>query len=83
MFYGNEYVEEGKWLFDIVSIYAEFPPINPPIMTNEFMGTRKKAGGFMKASEKNDDIVAPILRPDLNEEDLKVYVHIARTRSSG
>ena len=77
MFYGNQYVEKGKWLFDNVSIYAEFPPIVPPIMAKEFTGTRKKAGGFMVASDKNEDIVAPILRPDLNDEDMKEYVHIA------
>lgn len=31
----------------------------------------------MVASDKNEDIVAPILRPDLNDEDMKEYVHIA------
>lgn len=38
---------------------------------------RKKAGGFMVATDKNTDIVAPILRPDLDEEDMKTYTKIA------
>jgi len=32
----------------------------------------------MVASDGNDDIVHPMLRPDLDEDDLKVYQEIAK-----
>lgn len=77
MFYGEVWEKEGKWLFNNIVAYAEFPPIVPPIMAKDFTGQRKQAGGFMVASDKNDDIVHPILRPDLNKEDLDIYNSIA------
>eukprot|EP00525_Craspedostauros_australis_P000950 CAMPEP_0198117516 /NCGR_PEP_ID=MMETSP1442-20131203/18389_1 /TAXON_ID= /ORGANISM="Craspedostauros australis, Strain CCMP3328" /LENGTH=90 /DNA_ID=CAMNT_0043775579 /DNA_START=14 /DNA_END=286 /DNA_ORIENTATION=+ len=39
---------------------------------------RKKAGGFMVASDKNTDIVAPIFRPDLDAEDRKIYDDVCK-----
>ena len=72
-FLGDQYKTEANWLFRNTKIYAEFPPVVPPIMAKAFSGERKKAGGFMVASDKNTDIVHPILRPDLNEEDKKTY----------
>lgn len=78
MFYGKRWEREGNWLFHNLIAYAEFPPIVPPIMAKAFTGERKKAGGFMVASDTNTDIVHPILRPDLNEEDLNIYHSIAR-----
>jgi hypothetical protein len=50
----------------------------PPIVANAFAGKRKTAGGFMVASDKNDDIVHPILRPDLSKDDKKLYKDIAK-----
>ncbi len=79
MFYGREWKKEGDWLFNNIVAYAEFPPIVPPIMAKAFTGERKKAGGFMVASDDNKDIVHPILRPDLNEDDMKTYTNIAKT----
>ena len=77
MFYGQKWKKEGDWLFNNIVAYAEFPPIIPPIMAKEFKGERKEAGGFMVASDENEDIVHPILRPDLNDDDLKIYTDIA------
>lgn len=80
MFYGREWKKEGDWLFNNIVAYAEFPPIVPPIMAKAFTGERKKAGGFMVASDDdNKAIVHPILRPDLNEDDMKTYTNIAKT----
>lgn len=80
MFYGKEWKkEEGDWLFNNIVVYAEFPPIVPPIMAKAFMGNRKKAGGFMVAADDNKDIVHPILRPDLNADDMKIFTDIANT----
>merc|ERR1711957_354190 len=77
-FLGEQYAESGKWLFDSLSIYAEFPPLVPPIMAKASTQPRKKAGGFMVANDTNDDIVHPILRPDLDNGDKKMYEDIAR-----
>lgn len=78
MFYGKQWEKEGNWLFNNVIAYAEFPPIVPPIMAKDFTGERKKAGGFMVASDTNTDIVHPILRPDLKKEDMHIYNSMAR-----
>lgn len=77
MFGGAEWEVEGNWLFNNLVTYAEFPPLVPPIMAKAFSGERKKAGGFMVASDLNNDIVHPILRPDLDEGDKKLYTDIA------
>ncbi len=70
--------EDGEWLFNNLRSYAAFPPLIPPIMAKEIDQKRKAAGGFMVASDTNHDIVAPILRPDLNEEDKIIYEDIAK-----
>ena len=77
MFDGKEYKMEADWLFNNVVAYAEFPPIVPPIMAKAYPGVRKPAGGFMVAADQNKDIVAPMLRPDLNKDDMKIYEEIA------
>jgi len=77
MFYGKEWKKEGDWLFSNIVAYAEFPPIVPPIMAKASKVERKKAGGFMVAADHNKDIVHPMLRPDLNEDDMKIYREIA------
>jgi len=73
IFSGHEYGVEGAWLFQNIVAYTEFPPIVPPIMAKAFTGERKPAGGFMVAQDTNTDIVAPILRPDLSEDDMAIY----------
>uniref|UniRef100_A0A7S4RP51 Uncharacterized protein n=1 Tax=Ditylum brightwellii TaxID=49249 RepID=A0A7S4RP51_9STRA len=77
MFSGPKWRTQGNWLFANIVAYSEFPPIVPPIMAKENTERRKKAGGFMVAADKNDDIVHPILRPDLNENDKRIYNNIA------
>ena len=69
---------DATWLFNNIISYAEFPPLVPPIMAKEYTLTkRKEAGGFMYGTDTNTDIVAPILRPELNKEDMKLYRDIA------
>lgn len=60
-----------------VKTYAEFPALVPPIVAKESKEPRKPAGGFMVAADKNEDIVHPILRPDLDEHDMALYEEIA------
>jgi hypothetical protein len=79
MFLGKEWKKEGDWLFNNIVAYAEFPPIVPPIMAKANTDERKRAGGFMVAVDDNTDIVSPMLRPDLREEDMKLYKYIAAT----
>jgi hypothetical protein len=79
MFYGKKWKKEGDWLFNNIVAYAESPPIVPPIMAKEYTEDKKMAGGFMVASDESMDIVHPMLRPDLNEYDMKEYKDIATT----
>ena len=68
---------DAIWLFNNLVAYAEFPPLVPPIMAKENTSPRKRAGGFMVAADDNKDIVAPILRPDLDPNDAKIYEKLA------
>mmetsp|Transcript_1129 Transcript_1129/g.1364 ORF Transcript_1129/g.1364 Transcript_1129/m.1364 type:complete len:127 (-) Transcript_1129:95-475(-) len=68
--------ESAEWLFNNIISYAEFPPLVPPIMAEASKEPRKEAGGFMVASDRNLDIVHPMLRPDINGEDMKKYLEI-------
>ncbi|KAL7542767.1 hypothetical protein ACHAWF_007248 [Thalassiosira exigua] len=77
MFGSDKWKVEGNWLFNNLVTYSEFPPLVPSIMAKAFTGERKKAGGFMVATDLNNDIVHPILRPDLDENDKKLYTDIA------
>jgi len=79
MFLGAQYKTEGDWLFHNMVAYAEFPPLVPPIVSIQSKTPRKRAGGFMVASDTNRDITAPMLRPDLNESELQIYHSIAKT----
>jgi len=73
----NEEKESVRLFFDNhVKTYVEFPILVPPIMAKEWTEPKKSAGAFMHAADKNEDIVAPILRPDLDEDDLKLYKDI-------
>ncbi len=77
MLAGGRWRSKGDWLWGRMAKYSEFPPLVPPIVAKEFDGPRKRAGGFMVASDDNMDIVHPILRPDLDEQDLQEYQRIA------
>uniref|UniRef100_A0A7S4N2Y8 Uncharacterized protein n=1 Tax=Odontella aurita TaxID=265563 RepID=A0A7S4N2Y8_9STRA len=79
MLHGEQWKKQGEWLFNNIVAYSEFPPLVPPIMAAAFKGERKEAGGFMVAADDNMDIVHPMLRPDLNEDDMKTYTNIADT----
>lgn len=68
---------DAKWLFENMKTYAEFPPLVPPIMAKKAPFQRKPAGGFMVWQDKNEDIVAPILRPDLLDDDNKTFYDVA------
>mmetsp|Transcript_5139 Transcript_5139/g.9766 ORF Transcript_5139/g.9766 Transcript_5139/m.9766 type:complete len:447 (+) Transcript_5139:96-1436(+) len=67
----------AEWYFQNMVSYAEFPPLIPPIMAKKALFARKAAGGFMAWQDKNEDIVAPILRPDLDKGDEKIFHDIA------
>ncbi len=67
----------ADWLYANLISYAEFPPLIPPIMAKKYNGKRKEAGGFMVYDDKNIDIVPPLLRSDLNQDDLMAYKKIA------
>jgi len=69
MFAGGMWRAHGDWLWKRTKNYSEFPPLVPPIMAKVNNEPRKPAGGFMVASDTNTDIVAPILRPDLDASD--------------
>ena len=73
MLSASKWKKEGDWLFNNIITYAEFPPLIPPIMAKESPEPKKRAGGFMVATDANEDIVHPILRPDLNEDDMKLF----------
>jgi len=78
-FSNKERREDAEWLFNNVVSYSEFPPLLPPSMSKESQEPRKPAGGFMVASDSNLDIVSPILRPDLDPNDMKIFEGIAAT----
>lgn len=70
---------DSEYLFHNLISYAEFPPLIPPIMAKLSPAERKKAGGFLHWTDSNVDIVAPILRPDIegNTVDQAIYHKIA------
>jgi hypothetical protein len=68
----------SEYLRHQIISYTEFPPLVPPIMAKESNESRKKAGGFMVASDKNTDIMPPILRPDLDDQDTKRYEELCQ-----
>ena len=73
----NGTLNDANWLYANLVSYAEFPALIPPIMSKKYEGTRKEAGGFMFHDDKNTDIVPPILRSDVNSDDLEKYKQIA------
>ena len=69
---------DSEFLFHQLVSYSEFPPMFPSMMAKAWKGPRKRAGGFMHGTDKNTDIVAPLFRPDLNDEDRKLYDHVCK-----
>jgi len=68
----------SRWLWQNMVSYREFPPIVPSIMSVESVTQKKKpAGGFMVASDLNDDTMEPILRPDKDSGDMVIYREMA------
>ena len=65
--------KDSEYLFHQMVSYAEFPPLVPPIMAKGWSTPRKAAGGFLHPDDDNTDIVAPLLRPDLDENDMAIY----------
>ena len=49
------------------------------MMAKSHKGKRRKEGGFRFATDENNDIVHPILRPDIDEEDKEMHEEIAAT----
>jgi hypothetical protein len=74
----NASMQDGTWLFNNLVSYAEFPPLVPPIMAKDSPEPLKKEGGFMVAADDNLDIVGPILRPDLDDDDMKIFKNVAK-----
>jgi hypothetical protein len=70
--------DDSKFLWNNLVSYAEFPPLVAPIMAKENTKERKKAGGFLHPGDNNKDIVAPILRADTNQADMKIYEKICK-----
>ena len=48
-------------------------------MSRNYEGERKKVGGFLFHSDTNEDIVAPIFRPDIDDADKKIYEDIVNS----
>jgi hypothetical protein len=71
---------DSEFAFHQMVSYAEFPPLVPPIMSKGNPEPRKRAGGFLHFRDKNKDIVAPIFRPDIEENafDKKMYQMITK-----
>jgi hypothetical protein len=65
--------DNADFLWHNVVSYAESPPLISSSLAKENSIPRKKAGGFMRFSDKNEDIVAPLLRPEQNEVDKIIY----------
>lgn len=69
---------DSEFLFHQLVSYSEFPPMFPSTMAKAWTGSRKRAGGFMHGTDQNLDIVAPLFRPDRNENDRKLYDHVCK-----
>lgn len=71
--------KDAEWFFHNLISYSEFPAFVPPIMSRNYEGERKKVGGFLFHSDTNEDIVAPIFRPDIDDADKKIYEDIVNS----
>jgi hypothetical protein len=70
--------DDSKYLWNNLVTYAEFPPLVAPILAKENKKERKLVGGFLHPDDTNEDIVAPILRADINQDDKILYEKICR-----
>jgi hypothetical protein len=70
--------DDSKYLWNSLVSYAEFPPLVAPILAKENRTERRLAGDFLHADDTNEDIVAPILRADTNQDDKILYEKICR-----
>ena len=77
-FHDPKYRAQGQWLWNSITTYAEFPPLVPGTVDGNKERERKREGGFMAHKDKNDDIVAPMMRPDVNQDDMELYKYIAQ-----
>ncbi|KAL7563097.1 hypothetical protein ACA910_012281 [Epithemia clementina (nom. ined.)] len=69
---------DTKFLWHNTATYNEWPPMVPPSTCKNAALTRKNAGGFMHPNDTNVDIVEPILRPDKDPKDRKLYEKICK-----
>mmetsp|Transcript_29837 Transcript_29837/g.46789 ORF Transcript_29837/g.46789 Transcript_29837/m.46789 type:complete len:158 (-) Transcript_29837:1306-1779(-) len=67
---------ETEWLFHNSKIYAEFPPILPPVLSKMAPHPKKPQGGFLHHTDDLTAIEEPLLRPDINDSDKKVFERI-------
>jgi len=66
--------DDSRYLWNNLASYAEFPPlVSSSLAESRRQFPRKKAGGFLHAQDDNKDVVAPLLRPELDEFDRKLY----------
>lgn len=65
------------WLFHNLKVYAEFPPLLPPSMSSNSTIPKKKAGAFLHHTDDLSAIEEPILRPDLDPADHKLFQTVA------
>ncbi|KAL3908564.1 MAG: hypothetical protein SGILL_008435 [Bacillariaceae sp.] len=69
---------EGKWLFQNLISYSEFPPLIPStVLRQHIKRNRKNYGGFIEHDQDNQDSVPPMLRPDLSANDKHTFESIA------
>jgi hypothetical protein len=69
---------DTDFIFHQLISYTEFPPLVPPIMDKASNRKRKPAGGFMVATDNNTDIMPPLLRPDIDEGDMKLFKEVCQ-----
>jgi hypothetical protein len=70
--------DDSKFLWNNLVTYAEFPPLVAPILAKANPKPRKAAGGFLHPDDTNEDIVAPILRAESNQDDKLLYEKICK-----
>lgn len=67
---------ETEWLFYNTKIYAEFPPILPPSLSDKAPHKKKPQGGFLHHTDDLEAIEEPLLRPDIRESDKILFEKI-------
>lgn len=67
---------DAQFLWHSLDSYAEFPPLVSPILSSGRGGERK--AHHLHHSDRNHDIVSPLLRPETVEEDRAIYERICQ-----